>query len=214
MRRTYPRPFWLIVKHRTGGMEVLRTPLTSGAEEAVAVFGFEAEARVFLELGARGDGWWVRETTPGELTSVLYGPCADVGRVLLDPLPRPLAEAPSNLVSMGRKAFAEWCLNGDRSGRRPPTRGVVAGEPGRPREGQRPKGGIAMWSKLFGGKDELPREKVDAVVRAIDHYLAEEAELRGLQSERQTIHPRDLPPDKRQALIREVFAILRETNKR
>jgi hypothetical protein len=53
-----------------------------------------------------------------------------------------------------------------------------------------------VWSKLFGGGDGLPREKVDAVVHVIDRYLAEEAELRRLQSEKQTIHPRDLPPEK------------------
>lgn len=214
MRRTYPRAFWLIVKHRTGGMEVLRTTLASGEEEAVAVFGFESEARMFLELGASGGGWKVRETTPGELTSVLHGPCAGVGRVVLDLLPRPLANAPSDRVSMGRKAFAEWCSSGDRSGRWLMTRNVVAGEPRRSRERQRPKGGIAMWSRLFGGDDGLPREKVDAVVRIIDRYLAEEAELRGLQSERQTVHPKDLPPDKRRALIGEVSAVLGETNKR
>ncbi|MDQ3942359.1 MAG: hypothetical protein M3254_04590 [Actinomycetota bacterium] len=50
-----------------------------------------------------------------------------------------------------------------------------------------------MWNKLFGGGDGLPREKVEAVVHVIDRYLAEEAELRRLQSEKQTIHPRDLP---------------------
>jgi hypothetical protein len=71
-----------------------------------------------------------------------------------------------------------------------------------------------MWSKLFGGGDELPRERVDAVVRVGDRYLSEEAELRRLQTEKQTIHPRDLPPDKRRALIEEVFAILGETGKR
>jgi len=37
-----------------------------------------------------------------------------------------------------------------------------------------------MWSKLFGGADGLPREKVDAVVHVIDWYLTEEAELRRL----------------------------------
>jgi hypothetical protein len=68
-----------------------------------------------------------------------------------------------------------------------------------------------MWSKLFGGGERLPREKVDAVVHVIDRCLAEEAEL---QSERQTIHPRDHPPDKRQALIEEVFAILAKSKKR
>jgi hypothetical protein len=71
-----------------------------------------------------------------------------------------------------------------------------------------------MWSKLFGGGDGLPREKVDAVVHVIDRYLAEEAEFRGLQSEKRTIHPRDLPPDKRWALIEEVIAILANTTKK
>ena len=71
-----------------------------------------------------------------------------------------------------------------------------------------------MWSKLFGGGDGLPRDKVDAVVRIIDRYLAEEAELRRLQSEKQTIHPRDLPPDKRRALIEEVFASLEDNGRK
>ncbi len=71
-----------------------------------------------------------------------------------------------------------------------------------------------MWNKLFGSGDRLPRERVDAVVRVVDRYLSEEAELRGLQTQKQTIHPRDLPPDKRRALIEEVFAILGETGKR
>lgn len=67
---------------------------------------------------------------------------------------------------------------------------------------------------MFGGSDELPRERVDVVVRIVDSYLSEEADLRRLHSEKQTIHPRDLPPDKRRALIEEVFAILGETEKR
>jgi hypothetical protein len=71
-----------------------------------------------------------------------------------------------------------------------------------------------MWNKFFGGGDGLPRAKVDAVVRVIDRYLTEEAELRRLQTEKQTVHPRDLPPDKRRALIEEVFAILSEPGKR
>ncbi|MDN5698188.1 MAG: hypothetical protein L0G70_09490 [Rubrobacter sp.] len=65
-----------------------------------------------------------------------------------------------------------------------------------------------MWSRLTRGGDGLPREKVDAIVRLIDQYLSEEAELRNLQSDKQTIHPRDLPPDKREALISEIFEIL------
>jgi hypothetical protein len=49
------------------------------------------------------------------------------------------------------------------------------------------------------------------VGRVIVRYLAE---LRRFQSEKQTIHPRDLPPDKRLALIEEMLAILVETGKR
>lgn len=71
-----------------------------------------------------------------------------------------------------------------------------------------------MWSKLFGGEGGLPRAKVDAVVEVIDRYLAEEAELRGLHSDKQTIHPRDLPPERRKALIDEVFAILAENERK
>ena len=68
------------------------------------------------------------------------------------------------------------------------------------------EGVTTMWNKVFGGR--LSRAKVDAVVRVIDRHLSQEAELRGLRGERQTIHPRDLPPDKRRALIEESFAIL------
>ena len=70
-----------------------------------------------------------------------------------------------------------------------------------------------MWSRLTRGGDGLPREKVDAVVRLIDRYLAEEAQLRNLQSDKQTIHPRDLPPQKREALISEIFEILKDARK-
>jgi hypothetical protein len=70
-----------------------------------------------------------------------------------------------------------------------------------------------MWSKLFGGRDELPRAKVEAVVRVVDRYLSEEAKLRGLQSEKQTIHPSDLPSQKRRALVEEVFAIIGDRGK-
>jgi hypothetical protein len=67
-----------------------------------------------------------------------------------------------------------------------------------------------MWSRLTRGGNGLPREKVEAIVRLIDRYLAEEGQLRNLQSDKQTIHPRDLPPQKREALIGEIFEILKD----
>lgn len=71
-----------------------------------------------------------------------------------------------------------------------------------------------MWKKLFRVGDGLPRVKVDAIVEVIDRYLAKEAELRSLQTDKQTIHPRDLPPEKRRTLIDEVFGILWEAEKK
>jgi hypothetical protein len=210
VRRPYSRPFWLIAKYRTGGMEVLRTILASG-REALPVFSFEDEARMFLELGASG-GWRVRETTTGEITSVLFDPCAGVGRVVLDPLPGPFAEAPMDLAGLGREAFMETYLKNEESWRL----AACLGHRRRQCDEIAPRATLerrltAMWGKLFG--DELPREKVDVVVRVVHRYLSEEAELRGLQTEKQTIHPRDLSPDKRRALIKGVFAILGEPGK-
>lgn len=70
-----------------------------------------------------------------------------------------------------------------------------------------------MWSRLTRGGDGLPREKVDAIVQIIDQYLGEEADLRNLQSDKQTIHPRDLPPQKREALINEISDIIKDAEK-
>ena len=71
-----------------------------------------------------------------------------------------------------------------------------------------------MWSRLTRGGDDLPREKVDAIVRLIHQYLSEEASLRNLQSDQQTTHPRDLPPDQRAAPIEEIFEILKDARRR
>jgi hypothetical protein len=64
---------------------------------------------MFLELGT-SDCWVVRETTAGELTSVLFGLCAGVDRAVLDPLPGSFADPLMDLASMGRQAFMESYL--------------------------------------------------------------------------------------------------------
>jgi hypothetical protein len=103
---------WLIVKDRTSGMDVLTIDLGSG-QEALAVFGFEEEARMFLELRptAAGEGWRVRQTSAGELVSVLYGPCSGARRVALDPLPGVLEGAKSiGLFAIERNGFLRMLL--------------------------------------------------------------------------------------------------------
>jgi hypothetical protein len=107
MKTHVPKPFWLIVKDEAGRMEVLTSRFVSG-EEALPVFSFEEEARMFLELGALSDDWRVRVTSAGELISLLFGLCANVQRVALDPLPGPDGAALNDLVSMEREAFMEF----------------------------------------------------------------------------------------------------------
>lgn len=109
MKILAPRTFWLIVNSQSGGIKVLRTILASG-EEALPVFSFEDEARMFLELGASGS-WRVRETMAGELISILFGPCVSIRKVSLDPLPGPDAAALTSLVSIEREAFLESLLS-------------------------------------------------------------------------------------------------------
>jgi hypothetical protein len=100
------RPFWLIERHDAGRMEVLTTGLPSG-QEALPVFSFEDEARMFLELGAFDGDWRLRERGAGELISILHCLYAGVRRVALDPLPGTAAVL-NDLVSMGREAFVEF----------------------------------------------------------------------------------------------------------
>src|SRR5918998_5900308 len=106
------RPHWLIVKHGVSGMDVLTVDL-GGSAEALAVFTFEEETWLFLDLwlGSSGEGWKVRQTWPGELASVLYGPCSAVKKVAVDPLPEAVDEGKSvGLQAMDRNDFLRMLL--------------------------------------------------------------------------------------------------------
>ncbi len=118
-RRRPGSAYWLIAKNENGRMEVLAIDL-AGGEEALPVFSHEEEAEMFLgPWGVAFEGWQVRESTAGELISVLYGPCAGVERVALDPLPKMVAQRTVGLVSLSRERFLDLLLSRGRSlGRR------------------------------------------------------------------------------------------------
>ena len=106
------RPLWIVQNHHDRRMDVLTIdPHAHGdGGGSLAVFSFEEEAEAFLSLSGddREGDWRSRETSAGELVSVLLGPCAGVGRVALDPLPLPcwggvVASLP--LVSVSRERF-------------------------------------------------------------------------------------------------------------
>jgi len=92
--------------------------LDRGAQQALPVFGHEEEAEMFLCLGDAEDGWRVRESTAGELVSLLYGPCTHVERVALDPLPKMLDQSLVGLVSLDRKRWLSLVLGRGRPSRR------------------------------------------------------------------------------------------------
>jgi hypothetical protein len=79
------RSFWLIVARTHGGMEVLT--IDAGGKMVLPVFSFQEEGELFVRLEATEADWWPRETTTGELASLLLGLCARVDKVALDPLP-------------------------------------------------------------------------------------------------------------------------------
>ena len=82
--------YWTIVREGSSHAEMC-TIEPDGLGEALVVFGFEEEAGLFLDLEGMGAGWHTRETTAGELVSLLYGPCASIARVVIDPLPNSIA---------------------------------------------------------------------------------------------------------------------------
>ena len=78
-------PYYVIARCEASGLKLLRIPLESG-EEALPVFSSEVAARDFLLSDTLGQGWYVRESYPGELVSLLLGLCAGVEWVLIDAL--------------------------------------------------------------------------------------------------------------------------------
>jgi len=103
--------YWLIVKNENERIEILIHGLAGSGEEALPVFSHEEEAEVFLSLSeAKDDGWRARESTAGELISVLSGPCSSVKEVALDPLPEMVAQRTLGLVSLSRKRFMDLVL--------------------------------------------------------------------------------------------------------
>jgi hypothetical protein len=101
--------YWLIAKNENGRIEVL-TALLADGEEAIPIFSYEQEAELFLAFQAAGSGWQLKESTAGELVSVLCGPCASATEVSLDPLPEMVTEGTLGLVNLSRKRFVNLVL--------------------------------------------------------------------------------------------------------
>ena len=99
-----PVSYWLIAEKRNNRIEVL-TIRTDDEQETLPVFSSEEEAKIILQFGGVTGGWRARESSAGELVSVLCGPCAGVKKVALDPSPEMVVEGTVGLVSLLRESF-------------------------------------------------------------------------------------------------------------
>src|SRR4051794_22990075 len=76
--------YWLIAERQDNRLEAL-TIRAYDEQETLPVFSSEEEAKMILQFGGVTGGWWARESSAGELVSVLSGPCAGVKKVARDP---------------------------------------------------------------------------------------------------------------------------------
>ncbi len=107
------RKLWLIVRHEMRQKDVLTVEDGDG-EEILPVFSFPEEAEMFVRLEEPGVGWSAVEATPGEVASALCGPYAVIGKVALDPPPAVCGDGVIRLVSLGREAFLDVLLGGEK----------------------------------------------------------------------------------------------------
>ena len=101
--------YWLIAEKRNNRLGVL-TIRTDDEQETLPVFSSEEEAKIILQFGGVTGGWRARESSGGELVSVLCGPCAGVKKVALDPSPEMVVEGTVSLVSLLRESFMKLIM--------------------------------------------------------------------------------------------------------
>jgi hypothetical protein len=98
----------LIATRAHGWREVLT--IDAGGETVLPVFSFQEEGESFLRLEGTEADWWTRETTTGELVSLLLGLYARVDKVALDPLPGLGEREIVELLSTGRRHFVRHLM--------------------------------------------------------------------------------------------------------
>jgi hypothetical protein len=103
-RRRPAAAFWLLARNENGRMEMLM--VGHGGGHVLPVFSGEGEAEMFVWLGGVFEGGWrIRETSAGELISIICGPCACATSVALDPSPDMTPEEMVGLVGISPARF-------------------------------------------------------------------------------------------------------------
>ena len=105
-----PASYWLIYRRESDRTTVLT--LDVGGEDAVPIFSFEEEARLFWIFEAPGAEWHVRETTLEETHVLLLALRTQATTVVLDPLPAILGLETNLLLSLSREDFTRRLHSG------------------------------------------------------------------------------------------------------
>ena len=85
-RREGPSRLWYLIARREGNRLEVLTLAAQPRRETLPVFASAGAARDFLRCGGAGGDWRVRESTTGELISLLMGHLPHVDRIVLDPV--------------------------------------------------------------------------------------------------------------------------------
>ena len=108
---------YVIARLENNQLRVL-TLTAESCGETLPVFGTGRAAHEFLRQGGFGGGWQVRESTAGELISLLMGHLADVESVALDPRPD-LTVSDASLNSTSKRDFITALMDGPLSSSAP-----------------------------------------------------------------------------------------------
>jgi hypothetical protein len=116
-------PLWILACYQNNRMRMLIVDADDYGG-FLPVFSFKEEAQTFLALlednEKKKTKWSIRQTSPGELISVLLGTCGHARWVALDPLPSLtfVARAMLPLMRVKREPFVQYLMEGrkERSG--------------------------------------------------------------------------------------------------
>ena len=98
--------FWMVLEGSPQALP-LTVFLSDGTTEALALFSGEEEARMFCHFCEKGASANLRQTTTGEVISLLYCPWCTAKHVALDPFPEILGgRLLLGLLTLSREEFA------------------------------------------------------------------------------------------------------------
>jgi hypothetical protein len=97
--------FWMVLEGSARGLPLM--VFLSDGTEAMALFSGEEEARMFCHFCEEGASTNIRQTTTGEVISLLYCPWCAAKHGALDPLPEILgSRLHLGLLTLSREDFA------------------------------------------------------------------------------------------------------------